>query len=67
MENFAERAASREAPGSQVSELLAVLGELFELLEDYAPAWYTEAHHNRAAAALGEDLVQSAWSEPALT
>ena len=22
--------------------------ELFELLEDYAPIWYTEQHHNRA-------------------
>jgi hypothetical protein len=29
-----------------------VLEELFQLLEDYAPAWYTEAHHNRAVAAL---------------
>ena len=38
----------------------AVLRELFELLEDYAPAWYTEEHHNRAAAALGEVLTTSA-------
>jgi hypothetical protein len=30
----------------------AVLKELFELLEDYAPTWYTEEHHNRAVAAL---------------
>lgn len=30
----------------------AVLEELFTLLEDYAPAWYTEDHHNRAVAAL---------------
>lgn len=29
-----------------------VLEELFELLEDYAPTWYTEEHHNRAVAAL---------------
>lgn len=29
-----------------------VLEELFLLLEDYAPAWYTEQHHNRAVAAL---------------
>ena len=34
----------------------AVLRELFELLEDYAPTWYTEELHNRAASALG-DLV----------
>jgi hypothetical protein len=30
----------------------AVLEELFELLEDYAPTWYTLEHHNRAVAAL---------------
>lgn len=29
-----------------------VLKELFELLEDYAPTWYTEEIHNRAAAVL---------------
>ena len=25
--------------------------ELFELLQEYAPSWYTEQHHNRALAA----------------
>jgi hypothetical protein len=39
---------------SQAVEPLAVLREMFELLEDYAPIWYTEELHNRAAAALGE-------------
>jgi hypothetical protein len=29
-----------------------VLKDLFELLENYGPAWYTEDHHNRAVAAL---------------
>jgi hypothetical protein len=29
-----------------------VLQELFQLLEEYAPTWYTEEHHNRAVAAL---------------
>ena len=38
----------------------AVLRELFELLEDYAPAWYTEEHHNRLAAAIGELVSHSA-------
>jgi hypothetical protein len=38
----------------------APLRELFELLEDYAPTWYTEEHHARAAAALGELLPQAA-------
>jgi hypothetical protein len=36
----------------------AVLRELFELLQDYAPSWYTEELHNRAAAALGEFAPQ---------
>lgn len=38
----------------------SVLRELFELLEDYAPSWYTEELHNRAAAALGEFFPQTA-------
>jgi CheY-like chemotaxis protein len=37
----------------------AVLRELVELLEEYAPTWYTEEHHDRAAAALGDSSVQS--------
>ena len=36
------------------AESLAVLREMFELLQDYAPIWYTEELHNRAAATLGE-------------
>ena len=32
----------------------AVLKELFELLEDYAPVWYTEENHDRAVAALAQ-------------
>jgi len=27
--------------------------EMFNLLEEYAPTWYTEEHHRRAVAALG--------------
>ena len=33
-------------------EMNAVLRELVELLEDYAPIWYTEDLHQRAASAL---------------
>jgi hypothetical protein len=34
-----------------------VLEELFALLEDYAPVWYEQKHHNRAVAALlGKEL-----------
>ena len=38
----------------------AILRELFELLEDYAPMWYTEELHNRAASALGEPALEPA-------
>ena len=33
---------------------ITVLRELFELLEDYGPAWYTQESHDRAVAALNE-------------
>jgi len=39
---------------SVCEETNAVLRELVELLEDYAPIWYTEDLHNRVSAALGE-------------
>lgn len=35
-----------------------VLRELFELLQDYAPMWYTERHHNQLAAAIGEPIFK---------
>jgi hypothetical protein len=40
----------------------AALKILFELLEDYAPVWYTEEHHNLAAEALAQsaDYLQTA-------
>ena len=34
-----------------------VLEELFQLLEEYAPTWYTEEHHNRAVEALRRSSV----------
>src|SRR5580692_4887 len=33
--------------GEQPLTPKAVLEELFELLENYGPTWYTEHHHNR--------------------
>ena len=36
----------------QRSKLTEALGELYGLLEEYAPAWYTESHHERAKFAL---------------
>ena len=33
-------------------QLLKALQLLFDLLEAYAPSWYTEEHHKKALAAL---------------
>ncbi len=33
-------------------ELREVLKLVFDLLEDYAPSWYTKEHHDRIQAAL---------------
>jgi len=33
-------------------EAIKVLCELYNLLEDYGPTWYSEGLHNRAEAAL---------------
>ena len=32
--------------------LTKVLTEIYELLEEYAPPWYTQEHHERVKAAL---------------
>jgi hypothetical protein len=37
---------------TQLSFVAEVFLELLKLLEQYAPAWYTEEQHNRAMAAL---------------
>ena len=38
---------------AQFSSLVEVFREMFDLLGEYAPLWYTEEHHRRAVAALG--------------
>jgi hypothetical protein len=35
-----------------VPSVRVALEEVFDLLEDYAPLWYTEEHHDRILAAL---------------
>jgi hypothetical protein len=42
---------------TEVLNVKIVLEELFTLLEDYAPVWYKQQHHDRAIAALlGKEL-----------
>jgi len=36
----------------ETTQLEDALLELYNLLEEYAPSWYTEEHHNRAESAL---------------
>ncbi|HTP68487.1 MAG TPA: hypothetical protein VMJ35_06245 [Dongiaceae bacterium] len=43
-------------------EAAEVFAELFALLEDYAPAWYSEDLHDRAEAALETLQTQPARS-----
>ena len=54
MQRSAQSVVDGNSFRTQPMEPLAVLREMFELLEDYAPIWYTEELHNRASAALGE-------------
>ena len=50
-----ERSGDRRkkpAREGQAVDVGDVFRELFNLLEQYAPTWYTAEHHNRAVAAL---------------
>jgi hypothetical protein len=40
------------------------LKELFELLEEYAPSWYSEEHHNRAVHALAQSADPESIAGP---
>ena len=48
-------------PAAEVRELREALKMLYDLLEDYAPSWYTEEYHAKAEAALR--VVKSDESE----
>ena len=50
--NQAELARLRE----NQKKLVQALQRLFNLLERYAPSWYTEEHHDTASAALSATL-----------
>ena len=47
------KAGGRHSDVERDPELLAdALTDLYDLLEQYAPSWYTEEHHEKAEAAL---------------
>jgi hypothetical protein len=44
--------APQPMQANKAPQATSVLEELFILLEDYAPVWYTQEHHDRAVRAL---------------
>ena len=48
------RRHSYEGPDAkvQLAQATDALAELYQLLEDYAPTWYSEHHHKKAETAL---------------
>lgn len=51
-QNTNQTAAHNRRDMSAAVNPLAVLHELFDLLEDYGPVWYTQETHDRAFQAL---------------
>lgn len=49
--SFSSAHNSCENP-SKSTRVLEALSDLHELLEEYAPSWYTEEHHRKAESAL---------------
>jgi len=58
MQKAVRNAARPEMFATESADALSVLRELFERLQDYAPAWYDEELHNRTASALGEMVLE---------
>ena len=54
---------------AQFASFVEAFQEMFNLLEEYAPTWYTEEHHRRAVAALGalQESRQLGEAEAALS
>ena len=59
MQRSAQAVVRPEMFATASVEPLAILRELFELMEDYAPTWYTEELHHRAATALGKPVYEA--------
>ena len=60
MQRSLDSAVRPETFTTECADASGVLREIFELLQDYAPIWYTESLHNRMAAALGELVLEPA-------
>jgi hypothetical protein len=55
------RRDQQETHDSEFTIVVQSFFELFHLLEEYAPVWYTEQHHNRAVVA--QRLIARAINE----
>ena len=60
MQTSLNSAVSPKTFTAECADASGVLREVFELLQDYAPIWYTESLHNRMAVALGELVLEPA-------
>lgn len=49
-----ENSRKRRSATPSVDELVEALTGLYQLLEEYAPPWYTREHHDKALSALQE-------------
>jgi hypothetical protein len=61
-----ERREALDVFQTRLTHAAEVFREVFNLLEGYAPAWYTEEHHTRAVAALSsfEESRKDGRAEP---
>jgi hypothetical protein len=56
-------AASSSGRAPSIAEAAVIYAEIFQLLEEYAPVWYTEELHERAAA--GFEVLKNTGTIPA--
>lgn len=61
-----ERREALDAFQTRLTHAAEVFREVFNLLEGYAPVWYTEEHHSRAVTALSsfEESRRDGRAEP---
>ena len=61
-----ERHKALDAFQTRLTHAAEVFREVFNLLEGYAPVWYTEEHHSRAVTALSsfEESRRDGRAEP---
>jgi len=50
--NLPQRSKSTSEMELRLTQVADALAQLYDLLEQYAPVWYTREHHERAESAL---------------